>query len=40
MPAPSLGAIPNYRAKLPARIPRGYQHSLKVYEDLIVAEAG
>jgi hypothetical protein len=37
---PWPGAIlQNAHAQRPAPIPRGYQHSLKVYEELIAAEA-
>jgi hypothetical protein len=38
MPSPWLGAIKNARAQRSLPIPRGYQHSLQVYEDLISAE--
>ncbi len=40
MPTPWPGAIQNTRVACPVPIPRGYQHSLKVYEELIAAEAG
>jgi len=40
IPAPWPGAIQRARSKCPAPMPRGYQHSLRVYEELIaVAEA-
>jgi len=38
MATPWPGAIQNTRVKRPAPIPRGYQHSLMVYEELITAE--
>ena len=39
--APWPGAIQSARAKRPVPPPRGYQHSLRVYEELIqVAEVG
>jgi transposase len=40
IPTPWPGAIQRSRTKLPAPAPRGYQHSLRVYEELIVSEAG
>ena len=40
MPIPWPGAIQNTRGPRPVPIPRGYQHSLKVYEELISVEAG
>jgi transposase len=40
MPTPWPGAIPNARVKLLTPLPRGYQHSLRVYEELIPAENG
>jgi transposase len=40
MPTPWSGAIPNARVKCSAPIPRGYQHSLQVYEELLTAEVG
>ena len=38
IPAPWPGLIQPVPAKPPAPIPRGYQHSLKVYEELITSE--
>jgi len=38
IPAPWPGLIQPVLAKPPASIPRGYQHSLKVYEELITSE--
>ncbi len=40
MPTPWPGAIQNTRVKRPAPIPRGYQHSLRVYEELLTAQVG
>ncbi len=40
MPTPWPGAIQNTRVQRQAPIPRGYQHSLQVYEELISAEVG
>ena len=41
IPAPWPGAIPAAPSKRPAPLPRGYQHPLRVYEELITAvEAG
>ena len=40
MPTPWPGVIQRPRTKLPTPAPLGYQHSLKVYEELITAEAG
>ncbi len=37
--SPWTGLIKLARAKLPALVPLGYQHSLRVYEELITAEA-
>lgn len=37
MPTPWPGLIQPARSKRPAPMPRGYQHSLKVYEELITA---
>jgi hypothetical protein len=37
IPAPWPGAIPAAPSKRPAPMPRGYQHSLRVYEELITA---
>jgi transposase len=38
LPTPWPGMIQRSRTKAPASIPRGYQHSLRVYEELIRAE--
>jgi hypothetical protein len=38
MPGPWPGAIQKTPVKRPAPMPRGYQHSLQVYEDLISTE--
>jgi len=38
IPAPWPGLIQPVLAKPPAPIPRGFQHSLKVYEELITSE--
>jgi hypothetical protein len=38
LPTPWPGAIQNTCVKRQAPIPRGYQHSLQVYEELISAE--
>lgn len=40
MATPWPGVIQRTRGKLPTPSPLGYQHSLKVYEELIAAEAG
>jgi transposase len=40
MPTPWPGVIQRSPTKLPAPTPRGYQHSLRVYEELITAEVG
>jgi hypothetical protein len=40
MPTPWRGLIQPARVKRPASMPRGYQHSLRVYEELIMAEVG
>jgi len=40
MPSLWSGLIQLAHVKRPARIPRGYQHSLQVYEELITAEVG
>jgi transposase len=40
MPSPWPGMIQRSRTKPPAPAPCGYQHSLKVYEELITAEVG
>jgi len=40
IPAPWLGAIQPTRAKRPAPLPCGYQHSLRVYEELIPVAVG
>jgi hypothetical protein len=40
MPTPWPGAILPAHSKRPAALPRGYQHSLKVYEELITADVG
>jgi transposase len=40
MPTPWPGMIQRCRTKPPAPAPCGYQHSLKVYEELITAEVG
>ena len=40
MPTPWPGVIQPTPSKAPAPTPLGYQHSLRVYEDLITAEAG
>jgi hypothetical protein len=40
MPTPWPGLIQPAQVKRPAPIPRGYQHSLKVYEELISADVG
>jgi transposase len=40
MPTPCPGLIRSARSKRPAAMPRGYQHSLRVYEELITAEVG
>jgi hypothetical protein len=40
MPTPWPGLIQPAHEKRAAPIPRGYQHSLKVYEELITAEVG
>lgn len=40
MPTPWPGVIKPTPSKAPAPTPRGYQHSLRVYDDLITAEAG
>jgi transposase len=37
IPTPWPGLIRSARSKRPAPIPRGYQHSLRVYEELIIA---
>jgi transposase len=37
IPSPWPGAIQPARSKPPAQIPRGYQHPLRVYEELITA---
>ena len=37
LPPPWTGRIARAKAKLPAPPPRGYQHPLRVYEDLLVA---
>ncbi len=37
---PWPGAIQSTPSKRPAPLPRGYQHSLQVYEQLIAAEVG
>ena len=39
IPMPWPGSLQRVRSKGPAPIPRGYQHSLMVYEELIAAEA-
>lgn len=38
MPTPWPGLIQPARSKRPPAPPRGYQHSLKVYEELIAAD--
>jgi len=38
MPTPWPGLIQPARSKPPLSIPRGYQHSLQVYEELIATE--
>jgi transposase len=40
MPTPWPGLIHSARSKHPVSMPRGYQHSLRVYEELITVEAG
>jgi hypothetical protein len=40
MPTPWPGVIKPTPSKAPAPTPLGYQHSLRVYDDLITAEAG
>jgi hypothetical protein len=40
MATPWPGSLQRVRSSRPVPIPRGYQHSLKVYEELIVAEVG
>jgi transposase len=40
MPTPWPGAIPKSDVKRQPPMPRGYQHSLRVYEELITAEVG
>jgi len=40
MPTPWPGLIQPARVKRPASMPRGYQHSLRVHEELIMAEVG
>ncbi len=41
IPAPWPGAIQPARSKQPTPLPRGYQHALRVYEELItVSEVG
>jgi hypothetical protein len=37
IPAPWPGAIQSARPTRPAPLPRGYQHPLRVYEELIPA---
>jgi len=39
LPPPWSGLIKPARGKLPALVPLGYQHSLRIYEELITAEA-
>jgi hypothetical protein len=38
MPTPWPGMIQRSRTTAPAPTPRGYQHSLRVYEELITAD--
>lgn len=40
IPTPWPGLIRSARTKRPAPIPQGYQHSLRVYEELITAAEG
>jgi transposase len=40
MPTPWPGLIQPVCSKRPAAMPRGYQHSLRVYEELITADVG
>ncbi len=40
MPTPWPGLNQPARVKRPASMPRGYQHSLRVYEELIMTEVG
>ena len=38
LPPPWTGRIARVRSKPPAPPPRGYQHPLRVYEDLLAAQ--
>ena len=40
MPAPWPGLLEPMRAKASAPLPKGYQHSLSVYEELITTDIG
>jgi hypothetical protein len=40
LPTPWPGVLQKTGVKRPAPLPCGYQHSLRIYEELIRAEAG